>query len=373
MKINIVLSHALPFPPTKGGGIEKINYSLAKSLLKSGHSVTVYSRYEKDLSFNEIDRNGIKHVRTKAFDWTGSNLVNAFNSLRWCLNLYNKIEPADITIFNSLFAFIFTKKNGIGIIANSIQRTPDWKLFFYKYFDRNYCTCEAVRQQVLKLPFRLKDTSLLYNCVEIPETSPVVKKDYSEGFNFFYFGRIKRDKGLMELIEGFIKSRNLFPQNKLFIRGPYTYKEGADGKFYNLLEQKVNENDLNNSIKFFPPAYDKKELKNFIESNDVACFTSLSGEGFPSAVLEAMSFYKPVIVSDFGPMAETIEHLKSGYITKTGNSENICEAIIYFSENPSLIKTMGLNARERVKNNFSNDAVAKSLIKDIKQFKEKRN
>ena len=117
MIINIVLGHSLPFPPVKGGGVEKIDYSLAKSLIKSGHSVTVYSRYEEDLPMNETDSTGIKHVRTKAFGWTGSNIINAFNSLRWCLKVYNKIEPADITIFNSLFAFIFTKRKGICCIT----------------------------------------------------------------------------------------------------------------------------------------------------------------------------------------------------------------------------------------------------------------
>ena len=370
MNINIVLSHALPFPPQKGGGIEKINYALARSLIKLGHCVTVYSRYEEGLSFRETDPAGIVNIRTKAFNWSGSNFTNAVNSLRWCLRLYKKIEPADITIFNSLFAFIYTKRRGIGIIANSIQRSPDWKLFFYKYVDRNYCTSEAIRQQALNLPFKLKNLTLLYNCVEIPEVAPKFKEDYSQGINFFYFGRITKDKGLMELVRGFHQSLSLFPLNKLFIRGPYTYKEGADEKFYNQLKISINENGLKNSIIFLPPAYKENDLRDYILANDVACSTSIAGEGFPSAVLEAMSLYKPVIVSDFGPMVETTEHLKSGYITESGKPESICEAIVYFSKNTNLIKTMGLKARDRVKNNFSSESIAKGLIEDIKQYNQ---
>lgn len=367
-KINIVLGHALPFPPSRGGGIEKIDYALAKALVKLGNMVVVYSRWEEDLKFHETDIYGIRHVRIKGFDWSSSKIKNAFYSLRWCLSLFSRVESADATIFNSLFAFLIAIRKDIGITANSIQRTPDWKLFFYKLFIRNYCPCDSVRQQALRLPFKLCNLKTLYNCVEVAANRTYFKPDYSKGLKFLYFGRVTEDKGVEILIKGFEMLVRDFAQNKLSIIGPQSSKEGADEKFFLRMVSYVTSKKLSNSIEFLPAIYSKEELNETILNNDIICFPSLSGEGFPSAVLEAMELSKPLIVSDFGPMTEAVEHLRSGYITRTGDANSLAEAIRYFSENPEKIKPFGEYARKCVIEKFSSDIVAGELIRDIGQI-----
>ena len=372
MKVNIVFGHSIPFPPIKGGGIERIDHSLARALLQSGHSVTAYSRIFDTLPIQNIDEFGIKHIRIKGYNYNRLKIVNLFNSFKWCLRIFNKLESADATIFNTPFAFIFSKQKKLGVIANSVQRTPDWSLFAFKLFDRNYCTCRSVMEQANSLPFKLKNLKVLYNCVEIPT---IQQNNYnaSEYLQFLFFGRIIDDKGLLYLVNGFIKSLERYPENKLCIIGPKKESEGTDEEFYSMLVNMVKSKSMESKIVFSDPIYDKKKLEQRILDYDVVCFPSTGGEGFPSAVLEAMALGIPALVSDFGPMTEAIEHKKSGYISQSSNAESITEGIYFFSENKKKLKFMGEYARETVRKNFSAEVIANELIKDILTFKKEKN
>ena len=371
MKINIVFGHSIPFPPIKGGGIERIDHSLAKALIKAGHQVIAYSRKNSSLPNKNIDEYGIEHIRIAGYDYNNSKILNAINSLRWCIKLIFKVKEADVTIFNSLFAFIMSKQKKLGVIANSVQRTPDWKLFPYKLFDRNYCTCFSVLKQAEALPFKLNNLCVLYNCVEV-----ATKKDFSKssrtGLHFLFFGRMIADKGILYLIKGFEKSLQNYHENKLFIIGPSKSEEGADEVFYSELFELVKTSGLAKKIIFSGPIYQKDQLQDKILDCDAVCFPSTGGEGFPSAVLEAMTLGIPALVSDFGPMTEAVEHKKSGYITKVANPDSIAEGIVFFTENKHQLKAMGEYARTCVEKNFSAEVIAKVLISDVADFKSKK-
>lgn len=45
------------------------------------------------------------------------------------------------------------------------------------------------------------------------------------------------------------------------------------------------------------------------------------------AVLEGMSFAKPILVSDYAPMLEAVEHKLSGYVARAGDAKSILDAI----------------------------------------------
>jgi len=106
MKINIVFGHSIPFPPIKGGGIERIDHSLAKAIIHAGHEVTAYSRSYHSLPNENTDEFGINHIRIRGYDYNRSKVINAVNSFRWCVKIAFTIKAADVTIFNSPFAFI---------------------------------------------------------------------------------------------------------------------------------------------------------------------------------------------------------------------------------------------------------------------------
>src|SRR6266480_860456 len=67
MKITIVLGAFFPVPPTMGGGVEKVWFSLAPEFAKRGHDVVMVSRKMPELPGEEtID--GVRHLRVYGFD-----------------------------------------------------------------------------------------------------------------------------------------------------------------------------------------------------------------------------------------------------------------------------------------------------------------
>lgn len=73
-------------------------------------------------------------------------------------------------------------------------------------------------------------------------------------------------------------------------------------------------------------------------------------EGTPNALLEAMSFGLPCIISDTIPGAENlIEDEKTGLFFSSGSAEDLAEKILKLMDNPEYRQQLGTNARNRVK------------------------
>jgi len=70
-------------------------------------------------------------------------------------------------------------------------------------------------------------------------------------------------------------------------------------------------------------------------------------EGFGIPVLEAMAYGRPVIVTEGAGVSELIEDGKEGFVVPIRSPEAIAEQIRYFYDNPSEIKRMGANARQK--------------------------
>ncbi len=68
-------------------------------------------------------------------------------------------------------------------------------------------------------------------------------------------------------------------------------------------------------------------------------------EGFGIPVLEAMSFGRPVIVTEGVGAKDLVTDGESGFIIPIRNPDAIAEKIRYFLDNPSEVKRMGQNAR----------------------------
>lgn len=99
-----------------------------------------------------------------------------------------------------------------------------------------------------------------------------------------------------------------------------------------------------------------RDIDSFLNDADVFLFMS-KAEGFPNSVLEAMFKGLPVIVSPTGGIPEMVEHERTGLIVN--NLRETTAALIRILLEPDLRKTLGLNARERVSQDFSIDKQAR--------------
>lgn len=75
-----------------------------------------------------------------------------------------------------------------------------------------------------------------------------------------------------------------------------------------------------------------KNMIDYYQTSNFLIHTSLQ-EGFPNTIIEAMASELLVCSSDIDGIHEYIEHKKSGYIFKRGNSKEITKAINWIIDN----------------------------------------
>jgi glycosyltransferase involved in cell wall biosynthesis len=85
-----------------------------------------------------------------------------------------------------------------------------------------------------------------------------------------------------------------------------------------------------------------------------------------------MASAKALLVSDFGPMGEMVDHGSNGYIAKAGDVAAWTEAVRYFMQNQQLIPMMGQRSFEKARDCFSAEKIAREYIDDFRSLQEKR-
>ena len=101
----------------------------------------------------------------------------------------------------------------------------------------------------------------------------------------------------------------------------------------------------------------RKDIPQLVAAMDVAVSSSL-GEGFPNVIGEAMACAVPCVVTDVGDSALLVG--ETGQVVAAKNPAALAAAVIELLQaSPKLRDTLGKQARQRVKNNYSLDSVAK--------------
>ena len=98
----------------------------------------------------------------------------------------------------------------------------------------------------------------------------------------------------------------------------------------------------------------------YLPAFDVFVLTSIK-EGFPWAILEAMSAKLPVIATHVGAVPEIIDDGINGYIVPPRNPEKIAEKINILLENELRAKEFGIQAHQKVLFNFTTDKMVDQI------------
>ncbi len=92
------------------------------------------------------------------------------------------------------------------------------------------------------------------------------------------------------------------------------------------------------------------------------CLPSTKREGLPRAVIEAMAYGVPPIVTDSGGSPELIERGKSGLVVPVKNSAAIASAIEWLYRDDARRREMGAHARARIGRDFRNEDTVTETI-----------
>jgi N-acetyl-alpha-D-glucosaminyl L-malate synthase BshA len=86
------------------------------------------------------------------------------------------------------------------------------------------------------------------------------------------------------------------------------------------------------------------DIENYLNAADLGIFTSET-ESFGMGALEAMSYGSPVLATNSGGSPEVIEHNKTGFLHKVGDTKSFVKNLKVLIANPELRKQMGENAK----------------------------
>jgi len=314
MKITIVLGAFFPVPPTMGGGVEKVWFTLAPEFVKRGHEVVMISRKTPELPREEtID--GVKHLRVSGFDTPRSLVWLKFLDLIYSIRTMSILPPAEIIVTNTFWLPILLRDSTRGKTYVHAGRYPKGQMRFYRRAGRLQAPSRAIADQIQKQAPKLatKVVAIPYPITTIAQSAPpLLGRDKI----ILFVGRVHPEKGVHVLIDAFASgAQSAFADWKLMIAGPTETKLGGGGEVY-LASLQHSAQQAKAKINLAGPIFDPVKLAAAYRNARLFVYPSLSerGESFGLAPLEAMTHGCAAFVSDLNCFKDFIRDNETGFV-----------------------------------------------------------
>ena len=187
-------------------------------------------------------------------------------------------------------------------------------------------------------------------------TEPDPNRPLETDFTILSAGRLAAEKNIPFLVDTFHAFCQKFPQSRLWIAG--------DGEQRGLLEKQVTALGLSSKVEFLGHL-DRVRMEELFQRCDVFAFpTKFETQG--AVAMEAMSFAKPVVVSNSIVSAdELVDDGVNGFLIDPDNQEQFVEKLEALANNPELRKQMGAQGKSKSAA-YSPEAIAQQTL-DIYQ------
>jgi glycosyltransferase involved in cell wall biosynthesis len=162
-----------------------------------------------------------------------------------------------------------------------------------------------------------------------------------------YTGRLAPEKSLPVLVEAFATVRHQRPQAYLVLVG--------DGPMRTTLTEQTQRLGCQDSACFVGTVA-PSEIPRWLQMADVFALVSPS-EGFPCALVEAMSAGLASVVSDIPAIRQLVQSEQHGLLVPPGDAAAVSAALIRLLDDQELRTRMGAEARRSVKEQYATERV----------------
>lgn len=247
-----------------------------------------------------------------------------------------------------------------GIVGNVSFLDPmSWKRYLNPRIDRIVCVCEAIRQYFLhmqpaflRMPASRPVTIHKGHKLEWYSDDPVDLGQFGipgDAFVVACTASYRPRKGVEFLVEAMNRLPDDIPAHLLLVGNMDAKK----------LDRKIASSRHPERIH---RAGFRSDAPAIAAACDAYCLPATKREGLPRAVIEAMAYGIPPIVTDSGGSPELIERDVSGLVVPVRDPDALAAAIEWLYRNPEQRKAMGRAARERIGSHFRNeDTVTKTI------------
>jgi glycosyltransferase involved in cell wall biosynthesis len=167
-------------------------------------------------------------------------------------------------------------------------------------------------------------------------------------------GRLTLEKGHHLAVEALKQLKSQDMNVKLLIVG--------DGEHLEILEEMIRKKGLKSHV-FFTGQVDNTETIKYYNSADIFLMPTLTVEGLPFVLLEAMSCMKPVIASSIGGNVAVIEDGKNGLLVDPANVAQIADNIRLLVNDQNFAKKISESARKTILTKFNVDQMVERTLK----------
>jgi len=203
----------------------------------------------------------------------------------------------------------------------------------------------------------------LPNGVNPAGSSLVISREHKE-VNILFLSNMMKDKGVFILLEAckILKEKEVkFLCN--FVGPWYDIKEKDFARF-------VQENKIDVYINYFGAQYGEAK-EEFFKNADIFVLPTFD-ECFPLVILEAMAFAVPIVSTYTGAIPEIIENFKEGFLVEMNNPQALADAVEKLIVDVNLRKTMGLNALEKYKKNYTIEKFEDNFINIMNELMKRK-
>lgn len=254
-----------------------------------------------------------------------------------------------------------------GTIGHLNRLDPaSWLTYLNPGISKIVCVSEAVRQYLLSL--KLPESKLVtiykghdpswYSEMKHPKLSEFDIPD--NAFTICFTGNMRPVKGVDVLIE----SLHHLPKKHNF----HLLLVG-DVQDQKILELASNPH-VRSRIHFTGIRHDAPAIA---AACDIFVMPSISREGLPRSVIEAMALGKPTIVTSVGGMPELVVNNESGIVIPPCNPSALAKAISDLADNREKRLMLGQNARNRISTDFNIETTISKMLQLFRDAANTRN
>jgi len=398
---------------SRGGPIWSV-HNMNKWLVRKGVDVTVYTTdidVAGKVSLNqEVILDGVKvfyfrHSFPRVWEYWRVGFLPAFlprhweysrnlhKALRRTAKQFDLIHITSTFLFASALGVFYARKFGKPSIISprgNLMEPIDLKLIkgafkkiyialFENFALKNVCavhfTVKHEQEEYESHKFPSRENFIIPNGIDESEFEKSQENNNGENLDFrrkygisknekivLFLGRLNWKKGLDTLIPAFKRVAEKVPDVRLVIAG------GDEGGYQKKIEKLVSDANLKERVCFINAIKGKEKIQAFEES-DVFVLPSYS-ENFGMAVVEAMYFGLPVVITKYVGVAPFVEEAKAGLVVPK-DPESVARAILEILGNSNKKREMGVNGRRLVEREFVMPKIADRWIEIYRKLTAK--
>ncbi len=292
-------------------------------------------------------------------------------------DIVKKVNP-DIVHLNEIGQFFLAKrlkKLGFKVVLHSrVAINRSYKILTYftekiinKYIDYVF----AIDGSVVKSIYNVKNIKIVYNPIK-PSTKKIKIPKKKNKIKCLFLANLLKQKGVINIIKSAIRLKN--NKNIVFyiagsnVRSNSFYNSflghfldftGIYPDYQKLIINTIKQNNLTN-LKFLGQV---ENIEYIFKDIHILLLPTLMNE--PSrSVFEAGYHGIPSIISLKDVVEDVVEHNYNGIIIKENDFKNMCESILYLSQNENLRLKLGNNSSKRF-NKLNNHKRSARLVYSV--------